>query len=84
MSKKIIIFAPVIGSPFGWGERESGENPGQSRCCESSFTAQTNRSLRLSGRRLLPDDKPEDLPIDNGRLSASGIRRQGEKSKADG
>ena len=38
-------------------------------------------SLRLSGRRLLPDDKSEDLPIDDVRLSASGIRRQREKYK---
>ena len=39
------------------------------------------QSLRLSGRRLLPDDKSEDLPMSNSRLSASGIRRQRWKEK---
>jgi hypothetical protein len=43
--------------------RESGVNPEQSRCCESSFMTQTDKSLRLLGRRLLPDDKSEDLPM---------------------
>ena len=35
----------------------------------------------ILGRRLLPDDKSEDLPMSNSRLSASGIRRQRERCK---
>ena len=43
--------------------RELGVNPEQSRCCKSSFMAQTCMSLRLLGRRLWPDDESEYLPM---------------------
>ena len=58
------IFAGSNRFSVGEINRESGVNPEQSRCCKSSFKAQTNKSLILLGRRLLPDDKSEDLPID--------------------
>ena len=40
-------------------------------------------SLIVLGRRLLPDDKSENLPMSNSRLSASGIRRQRKKRNGE-